>query len=135
MKDQNNTAPFFSIITLTLNSEKYIKECVQSLDNQGFENYEHIIVDGSSTDNTLKIINQEKNPRRKIINCTKKGLYASLNYGISKANGQYIGVLHSDDVYCSGDVLKYSYNEIIGSHPDIYSGAVFLKTLFLIGFV
>ena len=57
---------YFSIITVVKNGEKYIYDCLNSLNNQNYRKYEHIIIDGGSTDNTLKIINKFKKIKKKI---------------------------------------------------------------------
>ena len=56
----------FSIITLTLNSEKTIRDTLNSLLSQSFKNFEHIIIDGGSTDDTMKILKKYKNKNIKI---------------------------------------------------------------------
>ena len=55
-KNQHNTSPLITVITATFNSEKYLEESILSLHNQKFLNYEHIIIDGGSTDKTIDII-------------------------------------------------------------------------------
>ena len=56
-----NKNPFFSIITVTKNSEKTLERTIESLKNQTFKNFEHIIIDGKSSDGTLRIIKKNKN--------------------------------------------------------------------------
>tara|TARA_A100001015_G_scaffold175067_1_gene194660 strand:+ start:372 stop:1106 length:735 start_codon:yes stop_codon:yes gene_type:complete len=88
-----------SIITVTKNSEKYLKENIQSVIKQNYNNYEHIIVDGNSTDNTFKIVKSYKNKLKFIKNINDKGLYHAMNVGIKNAKGDIIGILNSDDVF------------------------------------
>ena len=88
-----------SIITVTKNSEKYLKENIQSVIKQNYNNYEHIIVDGNSTDNTFKIVKSYKNKLKFIKNINDKGLYHAMNVGIKYAKGDIIGILNSDDVF------------------------------------
>ena len=104
-----------SIITVTKNSEKFLKENIDSIISQNYQNYEHIFVDGNSTDNTIKIIKSYK--KKKIIlikNKNDKGLYHAMNVGIKKAKGDIIGILNSDDLYFKNTlkiVNKYFNNE------------------------
>ena len=87
-----------SIITVTKNSQKYLKENIESVLNQNYKNYEHIIVDGNSSDNTLKIIESFKNKIKLIKNYNDRGLYHAMNVGIKNASGDIIGILNSDDM-------------------------------------
>lgn len=76
-----------SIITATFNSAKTIKDCIASVNNQTYKNIEHIIIDGASTDNTLKIINSIPNRVVKIISESDNGIYDAMNKGIKLATG------------------------------------------------
>jgi len=100
-KTISSDRPLITIITATLNSELYLEECIQSLHNQKYKNFEHIIIDGGSTDKTLQII---KNYNSKIDYwCSMKdnGIYDAFNKGMQLANGDYLGFLNSDDKYTS----------------------------------
>ena len=88
-----------SIITVTKNSEKYLKKNIESVLTQSYKNYEHIIVDGNSSDKTIKIIKSYKNKIKYIRNINDKGLYHAMNVGIKKSKGDIIGILNSDDIY------------------------------------
>ena len=88
-----------TIITVTKNSEKFIKQNIISVQNQSYKNYEHIIVDGNSEDNTIKIIKSYKKKIKFIKNLKDKGLYHAMNVGIKKSSGDIIGILNSDDIY------------------------------------
>ena len=96
----------FSIITLTLNSEGTIFDNLKSIELQNYKNLEHICYDGSSVDGTLKILNKYKNKKRKIFKSNKKGLYKSLNEAIKMSKGEYIGILHSDDIFFKQNVIS-----------------------------
>ena len=98
-----------SIITACYNSEETIRETVESVLSQNYDNYEHIIIDGKSKDTTLKIIEEYKDKykgRLKIISEKDKGLYDAMNKGIKNATGDIIGILNSDDKYANKTVLK-----------------------------
>ena len=88
-----------TIITVTKNSQKYLKKNIDSVLLQSYKNYEHIIVDGCSTDNTIKIIKSYGNKVKLIKNKNDKGLYHAMNVGIKNAKGDIIGILNSDDVF------------------------------------
>ena len=72
-----------SIITATMNSESTVKDSIQSLNNQKYKNIEHIIIDGNSKDNTLKIIKKHKKINTIIVSESDNGVYDALNKGIN----------------------------------------------------
>ena len=88
-----------SIITVTKNSENFLEECILSLDKQSYRNYEHIIIDGHSTDNTINIIKKYKDKIAYWVSEKDEGLYDAMNKGIRKCSGDIIGILNSDDIY------------------------------------
>tara|TARA_B100002019_G_scaffold278914_1_gene280262 strand:- start:3808 stop:5283 length:1476 start_codon:yes stop_codon:yes gene_type:complete len=94
-----------SIITVCLNSKETILHTLNSVVSQNYNNTEHIIVDGGSTDGTIQILKKYKNKNKKLIIAKGKSLYASLNLGIQKSSGSLISILHSDDIYNNSKVL------------------------------
>lgn len=94
-----------SIITVTYNSEKYLADCIASVRKQTYGNIEHIIVDGKSTDKTLQIIQNNTASIAQWISETDRGMYDAINKGIKMATGDIIGVLNSDDMLASPDVI------------------------------
>lgn len=104
-----------SIITATFNSGLTIRDTIQTVLSQKYSDYEHIIVDGNSNDNTLDII-REFEPvykgKLRWISELDRGLYDAMNKGISMATGDVIGILNSDDFYTSNDVLSTVVREI-----------------------
>lgn len=95
-----------SIITATYNSASTIVSCVTSVNEQSHQDIEHIIIDGASKDNTIKIINSIPNRVLKIITEPDKGIYDAMNKGIKLATGDIVGLLNSDDLYTDNDVIK-----------------------------
>ena len=91
----------FTIITPVLNSEKFIKKNLESVKNQTFKNYEHIVVDGGSTDKTLEIIKKNKTKKTTIYQKKDKNLWEAINNGIKLSNGHIICILNSDDYFYS----------------------------------
>ena len=106
--------PFFTIITPTLNSKKYLKECIESVENQSFKKWEHIFIDSFSKDGTMGILKKykQRNPSNVFIyQFPKKGISNAFNKGLSKANGKWIGFLGSDDLY-EPDIFKRVHNQL-----------------------
>lgn len=99
--------PKFSIIIPVYNSEKYLERCLTSVLNQSFKDFEIIVINDASTDNSMDIIDKYKN-KLKVHNVKKKnavGPSYARNLGIKKAKGEYILFLDSDDYY-ENDLLK-----------------------------
>lgn len=93
-----------SIITVSYNSEKTIRDTLQSVANQTYDNIEHLIVDGNSNDNTLKIV--EEFPHiTNILSEPDNGIYDAMNKGILRATGEVIGILNSDDIFASSNII------------------------------
>tara|TARA_B110001454_G_C12647375_1_gene403912 strand:- start:277 stop:1020 length:744 start_codon:yes stop_codon:yes gene_type:complete len=88
-----------SIITVTKNSEKFLEECILSVNNQSYKNYEHLIIDGNSTDNTVNLIKKHESKIKYWISESDNGLYDAMNKGINRCSGDIIGILNSDDIY------------------------------------
>lgn len=91
----------FSIIIPVYNTEKYLEKCLESIVNQTFNDYEAIVVNDGTTDNSEKIIDEfcSKYPNIKKINKTNGGLSDARNYGIKEATGEYLLFLDSDDYF------------------------------------
>ena len=99
MKFKVSFNPKITIITVTKNSEKFIERNILSVINQSYKNYEHIIIDGNSSDKTMQIINKYKGKLAKVISEDDEGLYEAMNKGIINATGEIIGILNSDDYF------------------------------------
>ena len=98
-----------SIITATYNSGKTLRDTIESVMRQTYADYEHIIIDGGSKDNTKDIVDEYipiSNGRLKWYSGKDKGLYDAMNKGIARASGDVIGVLNSDDFYADEKVLE-----------------------------
>ena len=97
----------YSFIVPVYNTEKYLEKCLDSLVKQSFNDFEIIIINDGSPDNSNKIIDKYSNEYKNIvvINQENKGLSAARNNGIKKAKGEYIIFVDSDD-YVDKDLLK-----------------------------
>ena len=95
-----------SIITVTLNSEKYLSDCIRSVRGQNYKNIEHIIIDGKSTDGTLRIIHRNLDSIASWISEVDKGMYDAINKGLQMATGDIVGILNSDDMFASADSVR-----------------------------
>lgn len=109
--------PLLSIIIPTYNCSHYIKRVLNSILKQDFDNYEVIIIDDGSTDNTKELLNQYKSSKIKVVYKTNSGVSDSRNKGISIAKGEYILFLDADD-YIDKNYLK-EIEAIIKKYPSV----------------
>lgn len=92
--------PKLSVVMPVFNGEKYLKEAIKSILDQTYKDFELIIIDDGSTDNTLKIISKFQDQRIKLYRNRKNlGLVPSLNTGLFKSSGLYIARCDADDIY------------------------------------
>lgn len=94
-----------SIITVCLNSAETIEDTIRSVLSQDYKDIEYIVVDGSSTDGTLDIINRYKKNITKVVSELDHGVYDAMNKGIKLSTGDVIAVLNSDDVYADQTIV------------------------------
>jgi glycosyltransferase involved in cell wall biosynthesis len=121
--------PKISIITVVKNSKETIEKNIQSLMNQNYKNYEHIVIDGGSTDGTVEIINKYRKNINHFISEKDNGIYDAMNKGIDKANGDIIGILNSDDFFYNNalSIVKKYFEEF--EKIDFLFGSVDKYTL------
>jgi glycosyltransferase involved in cell wall biosynthesis len=90
--------PVVSVITTVYNAQEYLNMAIDSILNQTYKNFEFLIIDDGSTDNSGHIIEAYSDPRIKYISQKNKGLSAALNRGIAIAKGKYIARMDHDDI-------------------------------------
>ena len=88
-----------SIITVSYNSASTIEQTIQSVLDQDYENFEYIIIDGGSTDGTVDLIEKYADRLAYYVSEPDNGLYDAMNKGISRASGDIVGMINSDDYY------------------------------------
>jgi glycosyltransferase involved in cell wall biosynthesis len=110
--------PLISIIMATYNDEKYISQTIDSILNQSFENFEFIIINDCSKDNTTEILSKYNDSRIKIFNNDKNmGLYKSLNIGFNNSSGGFIARIDADDIAVHNRLqIQYDY---LRNNPSI----------------
>ncbi|MCV3439795.1 glycosyltransferase [Campylobacter lari] len=118
-----NKNPKISVVVPSLNSIKYIHECIDSILNQTLKDIEIICVDAGSTDGTLEVLREyEKNDNRlKVIVSDKKSYGYQMNLGIKEAKGEYLGIVESDD-YIKENMYEDLYSIAIEKQCDIVKG-------------
>lgn len=110
-----------TVITVVYNSEKLIENTIKSVVNQTFKDFEYLIVDGLSKDNTLQIINKYKD-RITLVSEKDNGLYDAMNKAIKMASGEYIVFINSGDKFASNNVLKEIFENPESQNADVIYG-------------
>ena len=108
--------PMFSIITVVKNNELHLEETIRSVLNQSYKNFEYIIIDGKSQDNSIKIIKKFSHKITRWISERDQGIYYAFNKGLKMCSGNYICIVNSDDVL-KKNALKIIY-KYIKKFPD-----------------
>lgn len=117
-----------SIITASYNSSATIRDTIESVLRQSYTDFEYIIKDGGSKDDTLEIV-QEYAPlfgdRLKVMSEPDGGIYDAMNKGLEATTGDVVGILNSDDFYTSDDVLEkiaeaFEANSIEAVYGDVH---------------
>lgn len=116
----NEEAPLVSVIIAAYNCDKYINQCIDSLLNQSFKNFEIIIVDDGSTDRTYSILNEYKTKNKNLYIYRQKNKYAGVarNNGLSRAKGEYVLFLDADDFF-EPNMLMLAYQRAKSVDADI----------------
>lgn len=115
-----------TVVTVCYNEKNTIKETIESVLDQEFDDFEYIIMDGSSTDGTLDIINEyASNPKIKCISEKDTGLFNAMNKAVSFAIGEYVIFMNSGDMFYDKRVLKDMEPYL---HGDIVYGDVLRRT-------
>ncbi|MGN1362807.1 MAG: glycosyltransferase family 2 protein [Methanobrevibacter sp.] len=116
----NTEKPRISVIMPIYNSNKYLKEAIDSILNQSFKDFELICVNDGSTDNSPEILEnyRKKDKRIKIINQKNQGAASARNTGLKNTKGDYIYFIDSDD-YIAKNTLKELYKNAILNDSDI----------------
>lgn len=117
-----------SIITATYNSGRTVRDTIESVLRQTYTDFEYIIKDGGSKDDTLEIIKEyapQFGARLKMVSAPDQGIYDAMNIGLHMATGKVIGILNSDDFYTSDDALQtiahaFAHYDIDATYGDIH---------------
>ena len=118
-----------SIITATFNSAGTVRDTIESVLRQTYHNYEYIIKDGGSKDNTLEICREYEpffNGKMKIVSSRDKGIYDAMNQGFQAASGDVLCLINSDDLFARPDALELivesfkEHEEADAVYADLY---------------
>ena len=110
-----------SIITISYNAENTIENTLKSIENQSYNNIEHIIIDGGSKDSTLEICNSFPHVF-KILSEPDNGVYDAFNKGLKLATGDVIGFLNADDTFYNENSIQDIVDAFSNNETDIVYG-------------
>lgn len=116
--------PLISVVTCTYNSNQFVEDAILSLNSQSYENFEHIVQDGGSTDGTIDIIQSFAQKYKNMSFESKKdsGIYCGFNNAIKRCKGDFICFLHSDDRFYDNRALESQVNIASKLDADIVFG-------------
>ena len=117
-------SPLISIIITVLNGAKTLEDCLHSIAGQSFHNFELIVVDGGSTDNTVPILNQYSNIVGQLKIIPGLGLYAGLNEGIRLSHGSWLYFIGCDDQLYDTEVLSNIASSMYRTDAVLIAGDV-----------
>ena len=104
------------------NAGKYIAEAIHSVLNQSFTDIELVIINDGSTDNTVSVIKQFKDPRIRLLEQPQQGIAVALNYGLREARGNYIARFDADDI-CFPERIHKQYHLFLNNPEYILTGS------------
>jgi len=108
--------PLVSVITAVLNARDCIGHCLESVRSQNYPNFEHIVLDGGSTDGTIEVIRDCEDDLALWVSEPDCGVYDAWNKGLKLARGEWIAFLGADDLYLPGAIMTYM--ELARAHPE-----------------
>ncbi len=123
-----HSLPTLSIITITYNAERFLERTIQSIIEQHENDYEYLIIDGSSTDGTLDIIRRYESHVTTWISEPDRGLYDAMNKGLHRARGKYVWFMNAGDTLHDSRTLANLLITIKETPADVYySDALFVQ--------
>ena len=124
LRKTNKTGPLITIITVVKNNDKYLKETIESILRQRYQNIEYIIIDGGSTDDSIKIIKKYLKKIDYVVSQKDKNLWDAINKGLTLSTGDIIGIVNSDDKLTPSalNILKKYYYKF--PKADFFFGSV-----------
>ena len=116
-----------SVITVTYNSAKTVADTMVSVAMQSYADIEHLVIDGSSKDNTLDIVRSHARSPTRLISESDDGIYDAMNKGLNRAKGDCVLFLNAGDTFASSTTLKSILLELAGNPDVLYGEAVFVN--------
>lgn len=119
--------PAISIITTVFNNAELLEQTIQSVVNQKSCNFEYIVKDANSKDNFKEVIERYADCCITVISERDQGIYDGMHQGFLAANGDYLQILNSDDLFYDSNVVDRYVNEITSTHADGYCSDILIR--------
>jgi glycosyltransferase involved in cell wall biosynthesis len=123
LKNSSSEKPLVSIITVVLNGEKYLEHTINSVLKQTYDAIEYIIIDGGSTDSSIRIIEKYEHEIDYWCSRSDNGISDAFNIGIDKTTGELIGIINSDDWY-ENNAVEQAVNAFKRTNSQVICGAI-----------
>jgi glycosyltransferase involved in cell wall biosynthesis len=111
--------PLFSIITVVFNDAINLEKTILNVLEQDFKNFQYIVIDGASNDNTLEVISKYSNWIDIVVSESDQGIYDAMNKGVKYADGKWINFLNAGDTYESKNFLSILASQILEPHVNL----------------
>jgi len=118
--DQGEAVPLISIVTVCREAGEHLESCLASVRGQSFRDFEHLVIDGASTDGTVDILRRHEGEIDLWVSEPDEGLYDAMNKGVGLARGRWLYFLGADDILldCLGEVAPHLRDERTVYHGD-----------------
>jgi len=111
--------PLITVITVVYNGSQTLQDTIESVHKQQYDNIEHIIIDGGSSDASVDILKQYDHVIDYWLSEKDAGMYDAMNKGIALCSGEYVGMLNSDDMFANSDVLQNIVDTFRQTNSDV----------------
>jgi glycosyltransferase involved in cell wall biosynthesis len=128
IKQSEDNFPLITVITINFNNANALKETIESVINQTYQNIEYILIDGGSTDNSLEVIKQYEDRIDYWISEPDEGMFYAMNKGVDLSTGKWINLMNSSDKFCDDTVTE----KIFISNKE-YKDIIYGNTIYIIG--
>lgn len=119
--------PKVSIITITYNAEKVLERSILSIIGQSYGDFEFIVIDGNSQDQTLQICEKYQSHIAQLISEKDEGIYDAMNKGLALAKGDFVWYINAGDEIAEKNTLNEIFNELGAEADLIYGDAFFVN--------
>lgn len=119
--------PFITIVTVCYNCADMIEKTLKSVIEQNYPNKEYVVIDGASTDNTKKIIEQYIDSIDFFVSESDKGIYHAMNKGVDAAKGDWVVFMNAGDVFVNNEVLKKVSSSLSDDTDVLYGDILTIK--------
>lgn len=121
--NREKSFPFVSLVTVTFNAAQTVASTMRNVAGQTFVDYEHIVMDGASTDATLETVKSLATDRTRVFSSPDKGIYDAMNKALREAKGEYVLFLNAGDCFADADALQRLADAAMADGlPDVVYG-------------